>query len=142
VSREELGWPIVMTPFSQILLTQAVMNVTNPERYAVIPDEAIRYAIGRFGKPNVPIDAKVMERIEIAPQDPGACAPKLPWALSVNCVAGWGAQLSDEELLLAGNDAGRSGRCHAGGTRRHRNTTIRDQGPFTVCWRDLRRIAS
>ena len=35
--REELGWPIVMTPFSQILLTQAVMNVTNPERYAVIP---------------------------------------------------------------------------------------------------------
>ncbi len=66
--REELGWPIVMTPFSQILLTQAVMNVTNQERYAVIPDEAIRYAIGRFGKPNVPIDAKVMERIESLPR--------------------------------------------------------------------------
>ncbi len=31
--REELGWPIVMTPFAQILLTQAVMNVTGKERY-------------------------------------------------------------------------------------------------------------
>src|SRR5438552_11767986 len=66
--REELGWPIVMTPFSQILLTQAVMNVTNCERYAVVPDEAIRYAIGRFGKPNVPIDPKVLERIESLPR--------------------------------------------------------------------------
>jgi oxaloacetate decarboxylase alpha subunit len=47
--REELGWPIVMTPFAQIVLTQAVMNVMNRERYKVIPDEAIRYAIGRFG---------------------------------------------------------------------------------------------
>ena len=26
--REELGWPIVMTPFAQMVLTQAVMNVT------------------------------------------------------------------------------------------------------------------
>ena len=49
--REELGWPIVMTPFAQILMTLAVMNVTNKERYQIIPDEAIRYAIGRFGRP-------------------------------------------------------------------------------------------
>ena len=31
------------------------MNVTGKERYAVIPDEVIRYALGRFGRPNVPI---------------------------------------------------------------------------------------
>ena len=49
--REELGWPIVMTPFAQMLQTQAVMNVTGKERYAVIPDEIIRYAIGRFPLP-------------------------------------------------------------------------------------------
>lgn len=66
--REEMGWPIVMTPFSQILLTQAVMNVTHGERYKVIPDEAIRYAIGRFGQPNVPIAPHVMERIETLPR--------------------------------------------------------------------------
>jgi oxaloacetate decarboxylase (Na+ extruding) subunit alpha len=66
--REELGWPIVMTPFAQILMTLAVMNVTNKERYQVIPDEAIRYAIGRFGRPTVPIAAHVMERIESLPR--------------------------------------------------------------------------
>ena len=44
------------------------MNVTSRERYEVIPDEAIRYAIGRFGKPNVPIDANVMDRIESLPR--------------------------------------------------------------------------
>src|SRR5207302_10062459 len=47
--REELGWPIVMTPFAQIVMTLAVMNVMNKDRYRIIPDEAIRYAIGRFG---------------------------------------------------------------------------------------------
>ena len=62
--REELGWPIVMTPFAQMVLTQAVMNVTGKERYAVIPDEVIRYAIGRFGRPNVPIAPEVMDRID------------------------------------------------------------------------------
>ncbi|MDE2263929.1 MAG: biotin carboxyl carrier protein [Gammaproteobacteria bacterium] len=66
--RQELGWPIVMTPFSQILLTQAVMNVTGRERYSLVPDELIRYAIGRFGKPTVPIEPRVMERIESLPR--------------------------------------------------------------------------
>ena len=66
--RQELGWPIVMTPFAQMVITQAVMNVTGKERYAMIPDEVIRYALGRFGRPNVPIDAQVMERIESLPR--------------------------------------------------------------------------
>lgn len=97
--RLELGWPIVMTPFAQMVLTQAVMNVTGKERYAVIPDEVIRYALGRFGKPNVPIDAQVMERIEALPrtrelraEPPMAPLPELRRRI--------GAQLSDEEFLL------------------------------------------
>jgi oxaloacetate decarboxylase alpha subunit len=97
--REELGWPIVMTPFAQMVLTQAVMNVTGPERYGVIPDEVIRYAIGRFGKPNVPIDLKVMERIESLPRtrelrmEP-SMAPVEELRRRI------GAKLSDEEFLL------------------------------------------
>ena len=97
--REELGWPIVMTPFAQMVLTQAVMNVTGPERYGVIPDEVIRYAIGRFGRPNVPIDPKVMERIESLPRtrelrmEP-TMAPVEELRRRI------GAQLSDEEFLL------------------------------------------
>ena len=66
--RKELGWPIVMTPFAQMLITQAVMNVTGKERYEVIPDEVIRYALGRFGRPNVPIAPEVMDRIESLPR--------------------------------------------------------------------------
>ena len=97
--REELGWPIVMTPFAQMILTMAVMNVTGRERYAVIPDEVIRYALGRFGKPNIPIEANVMDRImslprtkEIEAEPPMASVPELRRRL--------GANLSDEELLL------------------------------------------
>ncbi len=97
--REELGWPIVMTPFSQIVLTQAVMNVTGKERYAVIPDEVIRYAIGKFGRPNVPIAPDVMNRIDSMPrtrelrQEPGM--PPLP-----EMRKRIGSDLSDEQFLL------------------------------------------
>jgi oxaloacetate decarboxylase alpha subunit len=97
--REELGWPIVMTPFAQMILTMAVMNVTGKERYAVIPDEVIRYALGRFGRPNVPIDRAVMDRImalprtrEIQAEAALLTVPELRQKI--------GAGLPDEEFLL------------------------------------------
>jgi len=97
--REEFGWPIVMTPFAQILMTQAVMNVTSAERYQVIPDEAIRYAIGRFGRPNVPMDAQLMNRIESLPRTKELRAE--PAMVSVDEFRRQlGTNLSDEELLL------------------------------------------
>jgi oxaloacetate decarboxylase (Na+ extruding) subunit alpha len=97
--RQELGWPIVMTPFSQILLTQAVMNVTGKERYGVVPDEVIRYALGKFGKPNIPIVPEVMDRIDSLPrtrelrQEPG-----MPALAELRKRIG--SDLSDEEFLL------------------------------------------
>ena len=97
--RQELGWPIVMTPFSQILLTQAVMNVTSRERYSVIPDELIRYALGRFGKPTVPIDPNVMDRINSQPRTKELRAePPMPPLEELR--RRLGARLSDEEFLL------------------------------------------
>ena len=97
--REELGWPIVMTPFSQMLLTQAVMNVTGKERYSVIPDEVVRYALGRFGRPNVPIAPYVMERIESLPRTRELRAEP-PMAPLSELRSRIGAQLTDEEFLL------------------------------------------
>ncbi len=97
--REELGWPIVMTPFAQMVLTQAVMNVTGHERYGVIPDEVIRYAIGRFGKPNVPIDPLVLERIESLPRTRELRLEPL-MAPVEELRRQIGAHLSDEEFLL------------------------------------------
>jgi len=97
--RQELGWPIVMTPFSQIVLTQAVMNVTNNERYAVVPDEVIRYALGRFGRPNIPIAPEVMDRIESLPRTRELrCEPGMPPLPELRKKIG--ASLCDEEFLL------------------------------------------
>ena len=97
--REELGWPIVMTPFAQMVVTQATMNVMGKERYAVIPDEIIRYAIGRFGRPNVPISAEVMDRIDAMPRtrELRAQADMAPLAELRQRI---GPHLSDEEFLL------------------------------------------
>jgi oxaloacetate decarboxylase alpha subunit len=97
--REELGWPIVMTPFSQVILTQAVMNVTNKERYAVMPDELIRYVLGRFGKPTVPINSEIMNRIESLPRTRELrTEPDMPPVSELR--RRLGPHLSDEEFLL------------------------------------------
>lgn len=97
--RRELGWPIVMTPFAQMLQTQAVMNVTAKERWSVIPDEIIRFAIGRFGRPNAPVDQNVMDRITANPrtrqlQDEHGMADVKTLRRKL------GERLSDEEFLL------------------------------------------
>jgi oxaloacetate decarboxylase alpha subunit len=97
--REELGWPIVMTPFAQMLQTQAVLNVTGKERYGVIPDEIIRYALGRFGRPNVPIEAAVMDRIMANPRTRELQAERGMAELS-ELRTRIGKTLSDEEFLL------------------------------------------
>ena len=97
--REELGWPIVMTPFAQMVLTQAVMNVTGAERYGVIPDEIIRYALGRFGKPNLPIDGQVMDRIDSLPRT-RELRQEPPMASLAERRREIGVGLSDEEFLL------------------------------------------
>jgi oxaloacetate decarboxylase alpha subunit len=97
--REELGWPIVMTPFAQMVLTQAVMNITGQERYQVVPDEVIRYALGRFGKPNVPIDPQVMDRIDSLPRTRELRAEPATASLD-ELRRRIGTRFSDEEFLL------------------------------------------
>ena len=124
--REELGWPIVMTPFAQIVMTQAVMNVTAKERYKVIPDEAIRYAIGRFGRPNVPINGQVMDRIESLPRTKELRAEP-PMAPLGELRRQLGEHLSDEEFLLrATMPAGQVDAMRAAGpAARHYNPTLK-----------------
>lgn len=61
--RAELGYPIMVTPFSQVVGTQALMNVMQGERYKTIPDEVTRYVLGRFGQAVMPMDAEVEARI-------------------------------------------------------------------------------
>jgi oxaloacetate decarboxylase alpha subunit len=61
--REELGWPIQVTPFAQFMAVQATFNAIHEDRYSVVPDEIKKYALGYFGKPLAPIDPDVMDRI-------------------------------------------------------------------------------
>lgn len=61
--RAELGWPIMVTPFSQIIAVQAMLNVVENERYRSVPDEIKMYALGHFGKLLAPVDPDVLDKI-------------------------------------------------------------------------------
>jgi oxaloacetate decarboxylase alpha subunit len=61
--RPELGWPIMVTPFSQIIAVQAMLNVIGGERYRNVPDEVKMYALGHFGKLLAPVDSDILDRI-------------------------------------------------------------------------------
>ena len=66
--RKEFGYPVMATPYSQIVGAQAIENVVSGERYGRVTDEAIKYVLGYYGEPVVPIDRKVMDRIMSLPR--------------------------------------------------------------------------
>jgi oxaloacetate decarboxylase (Na+ extruding) subunit alpha len=68
IVRKELGYPGMMTPFSQLVGTQAVLNIVTGRRYSVIPDEVIKYAVGHYGKPVAPIDFNILDLISGSPR--------------------------------------------------------------------------
>ncbi len=61
--REDLGFPPLVTPTSQIVGTQAVMNVLAGERYKIVPNEVRDYVRGRYGRSPVPISDKFLKKI-------------------------------------------------------------------------------
>ncbi|MDK2891982.1 sodium-extruding oxaloacetate decarboxylase subunit alpha [Methanohalophilus sp.] len=61
--REELGYPPLVTPTSQIVGTQAVLNVLMGERYKVIPKEVKDYVRGLYGRPPAPISEEMITTI-------------------------------------------------------------------------------
>jgi len=61
--RAELGFPIMVTPFPQMVCTQALYNVISAERYENVSDQVIRYVLGSFGRPTTPVQPDVADRI-------------------------------------------------------------------------------
>lgn len=62
--RQELGYPIMVTPFSQFVASQAAINIIVGERYKTLTDEIIQYAIGLWGKEaNSNLDPNVKDKI-------------------------------------------------------------------------------
>lgn len=72
--RAELGYPPLVTPSSQIVGTQATLNVLLGERYKVIPKEVKDYIRGFYGRPPAPIDPEV-KRKAIGDEEPIDCRP-------------------------------------------------------------------
>lgn len=66
--RADMGYPIMVTPFSQFVGSQSLMNVLslreNRPRYTNIPDEILRYVLGHFGEPQGDIAPELMERVK------------------------------------------------------------------------------
>lgn len=61
--RAELGYPPLVTPMSQMVGTQAVMNIISGKRYKMIPKEIKDYVKGLYGKTPVPITDEIRELI-------------------------------------------------------------------------------
>src|ERR1700676_510175 len=97
--RAELGFPIMVTPFPQMVCTQALFNVIGTERYGNVPDEVIRYVLGRFGRPTRAVDQNVRERILDRPRATQlASEPRSPSLAELR--SRFGHAISDDELLL------------------------------------------
>ena len=61
--RKDFGEPPLVTPSSQIVGTQAVMNVIAGERYKMVPKESYTLVAGEFGKTVKPMNPEVVEKI-------------------------------------------------------------------------------
>ncbi|MFS1020350.1 oxaloacetate decarboxylase subunit alpha [Enterococcus casseliflavus] len=81
--RADLGYPPLVTPLSQMVGTQALMNVISGERYKLVPSEIKDYVKGFYGQSPAPISEEIKETIigdaeviTVRPAD--LLAPQLP----------------------------------------------------------------
>lgn len=107
--RADLGYPIMVTPLSQIVGTQAAVNVIVGERYSQVIDAAVEYALGRHGNeaPSV-MDQDVRDKIlsSSRAKEIEALEPWEPTLAELRLK--YGSDISDEDLILCaivGDDA-------------------------------------
>jgi oxaloacetate decarboxylase (Na+ extruding) subunit alpha len=98
--RAEMGYPIMATPFSQLVGIQALLNVVQGERYLTIPDENLMFLAGHYGRPPGELDHDLLDRAFST--DRGRVVRDTPPAQpSLREIREqYGTRLSDEELLL------------------------------------------
>lgn len=74
VVRKDFGYPPLGTPFSQIVGTQATMNVITGERYSLLPNESIAYLKGHYGKAPGAVNPELL-RQALGDEAPLDCRP-------------------------------------------------------------------
>lgn len=72
--REDFGYPPLVTPTSQIVGTQAVLNVLTGERYKMVPKESKALVKGEYGKTPAPIPEEISKKI-LGDEKPITCRP-------------------------------------------------------------------
>ncbi|HTX31535.1 MAG TPA: hypothetical protein VMD09_09115 [Solirubrobacteraceae bacterium] len=96
--RAEMGYPILVTPVSQFMASQAARNVIDSERWANVSDETVRYFLGHYGEAPAPVDPEIADRVLARPQ-----AAKLRDLEPITLEGArqrFGSGISEEELLL------------------------------------------
>ena len=96
--RAEMGYPILVTPVSQFVASQAARNVIDGERWVNVSDETIRYFLGHYGPPAAPVDPEIADRVLSLPQVHKLRALR-PITLD-GARERFGRRISEEELLL------------------------------------------
>lgn len=72
--RKDMGEPPLVTPSSQIVGTQAVMNVLTGKRYSVVPQETKDIFLGKYGETPMPFNEEVQKKV-IGNEKPITCRP-------------------------------------------------------------------
>lgn len=72
--RKDMGYPPLVTPTSQIVGIQAVMNVLSGERYKTVSNEVKEYMKGNYGKPPAKVNEEIASRI-IGDEEVITCRP-------------------------------------------------------------------
>lgn len=105
--RREIGYPIMVTPFSQFVGSQSVLNVmavrNGLERYSQIPDEVMHFVLGHYGAPAGEVDPEVMAKVKASPRSAELAADPDPVSLEelhAEYSQRVGRTLDEEELLL------------------------------------------
>lgn len=96
--RAEIGYPVMVTPFSQWVGVQAIMNIIEGQRYNTVPQELRLYARGYYGRPPAPIDPNVLD-VLMGDEKPIDCTEKFEEPILGKIRADQNYK-SDEELLL------------------------------------------
>jgi pyruvate/oxaloacetate carboxyltransferase len=72
--RKDLGYPPLVTPTSQIVGSQAALNVMTGKRYGVVAAETRNYVMGLYGEPPGPISEEVKQKV-LGKKQPITCRP-------------------------------------------------------------------
>ena len=100
--RADFGYPVMVTPYSQFIGAQAVMNVIASERYKEVSDEIIQYAVGLWGEEeSSSMDPNVRDKILNRPRAKlfKNWQPPQPSLKEVRQKYG-GPGVSDDEILM------------------------------------------